>query len=133
MFKRVCVIGVGLIGGSFAKAARIHHLAQSIVGFGRVDDLENLQLAKQLGVIDEFYTDIANALESTDCVVLATPVASTQHILSLLKPFWSSDCVYFDVGSTKGNVMDAAVHVFGEVPENFILAHPIAGAEQSGV
>ena len=42
MFKRVCVIGVGLIGGSFAKAARIHHLAQSIVGFGRVDDLENL-------------------------------------------------------------------------------------------
>ena len=57
MFKRVCVIGVGLIGGSFAKAARIHHLAQSIVGFGRVDDLENLQLAKQLGVIDEFYTD----------------------------------------------------------------------------
>ena len=133
MFKRVCVIGVGLIGGSFAKAARIHHLAQSIVGFGRVDDLENLQLAKQLGVIDEFYTDIASALESTDCVVLATPVASTQHILSLLKPCWSSDCVYFDVGSTKGNVMDAAVHVFGEVPENFILAHPIAGAEQSGV
>jgi prephenate dehydrogenase len=131
MFKRVCVIGVGLIGGSFAKAARIHHLAQSIVGFGRIDDLENLQLAKQLGVIDEFYTDIANALESTDCVVLATPVASTQHILSLLKPFWSSDCVYFDVGSTKGNVMDAAVHVFGEVPENFILAHPIAGAEQN--
>jgi len=108
-------------------------LAQSIVGFGRVDDLENLQLAKQLGVIDEFYTDIASALESTDCVVLATPVASTQRILSLLKPFWSSDCVYFDVGSTKGNVMDAAVHVFGEVPENFILAHPIAGAEQSGV
>jgi prephenate dehydrogenase len=133
MFKRVCVIGVGLIGGSFAKAARIHHLAQSIVGFGRVDDLENLQLAKQLGVIDEFYTDIASALESTDCVVLATPVASTQRILSLLKPFWSSDCVYFDVGSTKGNVMDAAIHVFGEVPDNFILAHPIAGAEQSGV
>ncbi|MEN9898954.1 MAG: hypothetical protein RLZZ66_2603 [Pseudomonadota bacterium] len=133
MFKRVCVIGVGLIGGSFAKAARIHHLAQSIVGFGRIDDVENLQLAKQLGVIDEFYTDIVSALDGVDCVVLAIPVASTQGILKLLKPFWTSDCVYFDVGSTKGSVMDAAMSVFGEMPANFILAHPVAGAEKSGV
>ncbi len=133
MFKRICVIGVGLIGGSFAKAVRAHNLAAQIVGFGRADDVDNLRLAQTLGVIDEFYTDIALAVDGADCVVLATPVASTQSILALLKPIWSTECVYFDVGSTKGNVMAAATCVFGEVPENFILAHPIAGAEQSGV
>ncbi|MDD5229629.1 MAG: prephenate dehydrogenase/arogenate dehydrogenase family protein [Methylococcales bacterium] len=133
MFKRVCVIGVGLIGGSIAKAARANGLVETLVGFGRLDDVENLQLAKDLNVIDEFYTDIETAVTEADCVIIATPVAATENILRLLKPFWSKDTVYFDVGSTKGNVVAAAETVFGFVPDNFIPAHPIAGAENSGV
>ncbi len=133
MFKRVCVIGVGLIGGSIAKAARVNELVGTFVGFGRIDDVENLQLAKDLNVIDEFYTDIETAVKAADCVIIATPVVATESILRLLKPFWSDNTIYFDVGSTKGNVIDAAKAVFGFVPNNFIPAHPIAGAENSGV
>jgi prephenate dehydrogenase len=133
MFKKLCVIGVGLIGGSIAKSARANNLVETIVGFGRVDDVENLQLAKELNVIDAFYTDIEEAVKEADCVIIATPVAATENILKLLKPFWSSETLYTDVGSTKGNVIDAAKAVFGFVPDNFIPAHPIAGAENSGV
>lgn len=133
MFKKLCVIGVGLIGGSVAKAARANHLVDEIVGFGRSNDLENLQLAKELNVIDAFFTEIAPAVENADCVIIATPVAATESVLKSLKTFWSESTIYSDVGSTKGNVVDAAKAVFGEVPANFIPAHPIAGAENSGV
>jgi len=133
MFNKLCIIGVGLIGGSIAKTARLQKQASSIVGFGREQDLQNLQAAKQIGVIDAFYLDIAQALENTDCVVIATPVASIEAVLTLLKPFWSNNTVYTDVGSTKGNVLAAAQAVFGKVPDNFVPAHPIAGGEQSGV
>jgi prephenate dehydrogenase len=133
MFKKLCVIGVGLMGGSIAKAARENNLVEKVVGFGRVNDLENLQLAKKLRVVDEFFTDIEAAVFDADCVVIATPVAATEHILKQLKPFWSQSAIYTDVGSTKGNVIEAAKTIFGEVPSNFIPAHPIAGAENSGV
>ena len=133
MFKKICVIGVGLIGGSIAKAARTQNLVETIVGFGRLDDVENLQIAKDLSVIDEFYTDIEAAICNADCVIIATPVAATESIFKMLKPFWSTETVYFDVGSTKGNVIEAAEKVFGFMPPNFIPAHPIAGAENSGV
>lgn len=133
MFNKLCIIGVGLIGGSIAKGARLHNLASAIVGYGRNDDLQNLQTARQMGVIDNYYLDIASAVQDADCVIIATPVASMAAILTLLKPYWSEHAVYSDVGSTKGNVLVAAKSVFGHMPANFIPAHPIAGAEQSGV
>ncbi|MDD2724038.1 MAG: bifunctional prephenate dehydrogenase/3-phosphoshikimate 1-carboxyvinyltransferase [Methylovulum sp.] len=133
MFNKLCIIGVGLIGGSIAKTARLHNLATNIVGFGREEDLQNLQTAKQTGVIDEFYLDIAEAVTEADLVLLATPVASIANILKLLHPHWSSSTIYTDVGSTKGSVLAAAEAVFGYVPDNFVPAHPIAGGEQSGV
>lgn len=133
MFKKLCLIGVGLIGGSVAKAARENHLVETIVGFGRIDDLDNLQRAKELKVINEFFTDLAPAVENADLIIIATPVAATESVLKSLKPFWSGNAIYSDVGSTKGNVIEAAKNVFGQVPSNFIPAHPIAGAENSGV
>ncbi|MDD2800647.1 MAG: prephenate dehydrogenase/arogenate dehydrogenase family protein [Methylococcales bacterium] len=133
MFDRLCIIGVGLIGGSIARAARLNGLSQTIVGFGRPEDLANLQTAKQLGVIDEYYLDLAEAVKNVDCVVIATPVASIKAIFTLLQPLWSAQTIYTDVGSTKGSVLAAAEQVFGEIPPNLIPAHPIAGAEQSGV
>ncbi len=133
MFNKLCIIGVGLIGGSIAKSARAHKLATTIVGFGREADVQNLQTAKQIGVIDDYYVDIAAAVAGADAVVIATPVASITAVLALLKPFWSSQTIYTDVGSTKGSVLAAAQTVFGYVPDNFVPAHPIAGGEQSGV
>ena len=133
MFKRLCVIGTGLIGGSIARAARAQGLCEEIVAFGREKNLPNLQLAKDIGVIDRFYTDMAGALEHADLVILATPVGSMQSIFESIKPFWNSHAIYSDAGSTKGSVIDAISSVFGEVPANFVPAHPIAGAERSGV
>ncbi len=133
MFNKLCIIGVGLIGGSVARSARLQHLARTIVGYGREQDLQNLQTAQQLGVIDEYFLDIADAVANADGVLIATPVSHIESTLALLKPLWSVDTLYTDVGSTKSNVLSAAKNVFGKVPPNFVAAHPIAGAEQSGV
>jgi prephenate dehydrogenase len=133
MFDRLCIIGVGLIGGSMARAARRCGLSRQIVGYGREQDLENLQTAKRLQVIDDYYLNIGQALENADCVVIAAPVGSVAGILALLKPFWTENAIYTDVGSTKGSVIEAAKQVFGAVPDNLVPAHPIAGAEKSGV
>ncbi len=133
MFDKLCIIGVGLMGGSVARAARLKGLSKSIVGYGRIEDQQNLETAKRLGVIDEYTWHIDIAVQDADCVVIATPVESIESILSLLKPIWSERTIYTDVGSTKGSVVNAAQRVFGVIPSNLVLTHPIAGAEQSGV
>jgi prephenate dehydrogenase len=135
MFNKLCIIGVGLIGGSIAKNARQNNLTKTIVGFGREQDEENLKTAKELGVIDEYYLNLAEAVLEADCVIIATPVASFQTIFQTLKQqnLWSEKTIYTDVGSTKGNIIAAASQIFGFVPDNFVPAHPIAGAENSGV
>ena len=132
MFNKLCIIGVGLIGGSIAKSARQKKLAKTIVGFGRSEDIENLKHAKDLKIIDDYYTDIQQAVKNADCVIMATPVGSFETIFKLLKPYWSEKTIYTDTGSTKGSVIKSAQAVFGFVPINFVPAHPIAGAEQSG-
>ncbi|MDT4328366.1 prephenate dehydrogenase [Methylomonas sp. MED-D] len=133
MFERLCIIGVGLIGGSIAKAARAEGLCKQVVALGREKNLPNMQRAVELGVIDAFYTDPAQAMAGTDCVIICTPVGSMQAIFEQLKPYWNSQTLYSDAGSTKGSVVEAARAVFGKVPSNFVPAHPIAGAERSGV
>lgn len=133
MFKKLCIIGVGLMGGSIACAARKQNLCQSIVGLGRESGRKNLQLAKRRGVIDEFYVDTHSAVENADLVIIATPVGSFENIFSQLKPYWSDQAIYSDAGSTKLSVIAAVENIFGKVPDNFVPAHPIAGAEQSGV
>lgn len=133
LFNKLCVIGVGLIGGSIAKSARSLRLVNTVVGFGREQDLPNLHTAQQLGVIDSLHLDLAEAVAEADGVVIATPVASIAAVLQALQPHWRDGCIYTDVGSTKGNVVAAAQAVFGTVPANFVPAHPIAGGEHSGV
>jgi len=133
MFKKICIIGIGLIGGSIARAAREQDLCSNIVAFGRKSGIKNLQTAKDLAVIDEFYTDIEAAVKDADCIVICTPVGVIENIFNQLKPFWNESALYTDAGSTKASVVTAAEKVFGKVPDNFIPAHPIAGAESSGV
>lgn len=133
MFERLCIIGVGLIGGSIARAAREQGLCRQVVAYGGEKNLPNLQRAVDLGVIDRFHTSIAEALTGSDCVIIATPVGTMPAILEQLKPYWNNATLYSDAGSTKGSVVDAIRAVFGEVPSNFVPAHPIAGAEKSGV
>jgi prephenate dehydrogenase len=133
MFNNLCIIGVGLIGGSVARAAKKRGLAKRIIGYGRQSDLQNLLLAKKLGVLDEYSLDITEALTDVDCIIIATPGGAIESIFGLIKPYWNSKIIISDVGSTKINVYSAAERVFGEIPGNLVPAHPIAGAEQSGV
>ncbi len=133
MFKKICIIGVGLIGGSVARAARKNGLCAEITAYGRAQDLTNLQRAQELKVIDSYSLDLSIAVSEADCVLIATPVGAMTTIFKQLLPFWSDKALYMDVGSTKGNVIDALNFVFDDMPANFVPAHPIAGAEQSGV
>jgi len=133
MFNKICIIGIGLIGGSIARAAREQGLCDYIVAFGRAKGIKNLQTAKRIGVIDEYYLDIESAVKEADCVIICTPVGVIEAIFKQLQPFWNEQAIYTDAGSTKVSVISAAKTVFGEVPANFVPAHPIAGAERSGV
>ncbi|MBN2701251.1 MAG: prephenate dehydrogenase [Methylohalobius sp. ZOD2] len=131
MLDRLCIIGVGLIGGSVALAARSKGLAREIVGVDR--DFGTLRQAKSLGAIDAGFQTAAEGVYQSDGVVIATPVGKVQAVFEALAPVWSNQAFYTDVGSTKTNVVRAAEHVFGKMPANFVPAHPIAGRELSGV
>ncbi len=119
------------MGGSIALAAKARGLCQEIVGVDR--DGENLLQAVELGVIDDACVDAREGAEFADGIVIATPVGSVRPVFESLRPVWSDKAFYTDVGSTKSSVVKAAEAVFGEVPKNFVPAHPIAGRELSGV
>jgi prephenate dehydrogenase len=131
MIERLCIIGVGLIGGSVARAARAQALCREIVGVDA--DTENLRKALESGVIDSGYYDVKQGAADADLIIIATPVGIFDAIFAGLKPVWPSRAVVTDAGSTKCNVIESAERIFGEVPENFVPGHPIAGAERSGV
>ncbi|KPK40862.1 MAG: prephenate dehydrogenase [Gammaproteobacteria bacterium SG8_47] len=129
--KRLCVIGVGLIGGSLARALRAAQAVEEIVGCGR--DEAHLQRAQALGVIDRYVMDPAQAVGDADVVVVAVPVGACEGIFRAIAPGLAADTVVTDVGSTKGSVVDAAQRAFGRLPACFVPGHPIAGNERSGV
>ncbi len=131
MISRLCIVGVGLIGGSLARALKAAGAVGEVVGYGR--DVEQLQLARQLGVIDRYAADIASAVRDADVVVLSVPVGAMAGVLRQLAPHLAPHTVLTDVGSTKGSVVAAATEVFGNVPATFVPGHPIAGTEKSGV
>lgn len=133
--NKVLIFGVGLIGGSLALALKKAGAPPHIVGIGRNQD--TLATALSLGVIDEAQTDIALAMQGTDIVVIATPVAQTPEILATIAPHIKADTVITDVGSTKsdiaGYVEKASQTLSPEFQSQFVGGHPIAGAEKSGV
>lgn len=129
--RHLCIIGVGLIGGSVARAARARGLARSITGIDA--NPVNLRSALESGVIDAALPGVTEAVADADFVMIAAPVGSTEGILRELQPVWSERAVYTDAGSTKRDVVVAAERVFGRIPVNFVPGHPIAGAERSGV
>lgn len=129
--NRLCIIGVGLIGGSLARALRAASAVTEIVGCGRSAD--ELVKAKSLGVIDIAETNIARAAQGADIVVVAVPVGAMESVFSQLASKLAPATILTDVGSTKGNVVAAAQRVFGTLPPAFVPGHPIAGTEKNGV
>ena len=130
MINKITIIGVGLIGGSLAKAIKENNLAKVVFGFGR--DLNRLEKAKKANVIDQFSINLKDAINDSDIVIIATPVGSFKEILSEIKPFLTSKIVISDVGSTKTNIASIVSQTLGDYSNCFIPAHPIAGKEKSG-
>ena len=131
VFGRLVVVGLGLIGGSFAKGMRESGLCAEVVG---VDlDAASRALAVELGVVDRCETDLALACKGADVIQLAVPILAMEKMLALLAGMDLGPAILTDVGSAKGNVVRAATQAFGGMPARFVPGHPIAGSEQSGV
>lgn len=130
LFNKVVIFGVGLIGGSFALALRKAKAVREVVGFGRSE--QTLVNAMHLGVIHRIGKDMAAEVSTADLIVLATPVGQMAELMAGIVPHLGPHTLITDGGSTKGDVVrDAYAQLGGKVAQ-FIPAHPIAGAEQSG-
>ncbi len=129
--RRLCIIGVGLIGGSLARALRQAKAVDTVVGAGRHP--AHLQRAVELDVIDEFTTDLAAAVDGADMVVIAVPLKAIRPVLKAIAGRLAPEAILTDVGSAKQCVVDDVRDIFGHLPGTFIPGHPIAGTECSGV
>ncbi len=128
---RLCVIGVGLIGGSLARALRARGVVEEIVGCGR--HTANLERAVELGVIDRYDTDPASAVKDADMVVVAVPLGNMATVFAAIAGHLADGAIVTDAGSAKQSVIDDAQAAFGGMPAWFVPGHPIAGTENSGV
>ena len=131
LINHLTIIGVGLIGGSLAKALRFENAVGHITGFGRTES--SLQRAQALGVVDSWSLDLGTAVEQAEVVVIASPVNAISSTFQKLKSCLGDNAIVTDAGSVKGPIVDAAVSGLGDKIVNFVPGHPIAGKEQSGV
>lgn len=129
--NKITIIGVGLIGGSFAKGLKQAGLVKTVMGFGQNES--NLQKAIELGVIDEYSTDIQTAVAGSDLIMLAVPLGVMETMLEEMRPYLKQGVIITDGGSAKSSVINSAIKVFGHLPDFFVPGHPIAGKEKSGV
>ena len=128
-FDHVSIVGVGLLGGSLAKAMRKLGLAKSLVGYGR--SKANLEEAKSLGIIDHVASNIQSAVRDADLIVLCSPVRAMGQLIIKMNPHIKPGCLVTDVGSVKEPLVR---EVEALIPKDvfFVGAHPIAGSEKSG-
>ena len=129
---RLTVVGLGLIGASFAKAIREQGLCGEVVGVD--SDPAVCRAALQMGLVDRGETSLLEGCRGADVIMLAVPVLAASKILQqLAKDPATRDAVITDVGSVKGVFARAAEQAFGQLPAGLVPGHPIAGSERSGV
>jgi len=126
LFKKVGIVGTGLIGGSIALAIRKKRLAGEVVGISR--RRKSIRDAKSRGAIDRGSQDL-KIIRGCDAVILATPVETIIKMEPAISKLVSRDCLVTDVGSTKVEI----VKVFSKIFPNFIGSHPLAGSEKTGI
>jgi prephenate dehydrogenase len=131
MFEQLGLIGCGLMGGSFARALKQAGLVRRVVGYSKSPS--TTARARQLGVIDAEASSALMAVSGADLVLLAVPVAATESTLKAIRHLINPDMLIVDVGSTKGDVVDAVRRTLKHDAQVFVPCHPIAGREVSGV
>jgi len=129
MFKKVCIIGCGLIGSSLARAIKKNNLAEKIVSSNRSDAVNKKVI--ELKIVDDSSSDTKKMADGSDLVVIATPLSSYEDVISKIKNSLKNGVILTDVGSVKENILNL---VEKNIPEDisWIPSHPIAGTEESG-
>jgi len=131
LVKSIGIIGLGLIGGSFARALKSAQMVERVFGFDA--HASEAELAVRLGVIDEACKNLPELATNSQIIVLATPVKTIETLLRELAPYLTGEHVLTDMGSVKAPVVATVRRVFGELLPGFVPGHPIAGSEKSGV
>jgi prephenate dehydrogenase len=129
VFKRVSIVGLGLLGGSWGLALKQNGFSGTVRGCDRKDVL---QQALSRRVIDVGFEDVTETVRDADLVILATPVAEILHLIPTLQPVISMNALVTDVGSTKHLICERASQVFRGTGL-FLGGHPMAGKERSGL
>ena len=129
MFKKVTIIGCGLIGSSLARAIKKNNLSLKIVSSNRSDDVNKKVL--ELNIVDDSSSDTTKITEGSDLIIIATPLSSYKDVILKIKDSLKSGVILTDVGSVKENVTNL---IEKSIPHNvsWIPSHPIAGTEKSG-
>ena len=130
MINNLCIIGVGLIGGSLALALKKAGYVKTVTGLGR--NIENLSKAKKMGILDSYETDYAKAVSHADMVFVSVPLGAMTEVFKKILPHLQTHAIVTDGGSAKHTVIDSAIDVFGYRINQFVPGHPIAGTEKSG-
>ena len=129
MFKKVCIIGCGLIGSSIARAIRKNRLSSKIVSSNR-SDIINKKVIK-LRIVDDSSSDTKKMVKDSDLIIICTPLSSYEDVISKIKNSLKNGAILTDVGSVKKEIIYS---VEKNIPKNisWISSHPIAGTEESG-
>ena len=130
--QTVLIIGLGLIGGSLAKALKHHQACHRVLAYGRQEQPLKVALTEQ--VIDGYALELHEVLGSADIIVIATPLGSYSSIFAMMHEYSTlmNQAIVTDVGSVKSSVIHALLSEYKELLPRFVPGHPIAGSEQSG-
>ncbi len=129
IFKKVTIVGVGLMGGSLGLALKKYKIAKQVVGLSYRQS--SLVQALKIKAIDVGLTDTQKAIKGSDLVILATPVNAIIKLLPTIKPHLKRGCIVTDVGSVKGKIVEEAERILPH-PGFFVGSHPLAGSEKKG-
>lgn len=129
-WKKISLIGVGLLGGSLGLAIKRHRLATQVAGYVRRP--ESVAECQALGVVDAATLDLAQAVQDADLVILCTPLAQMRGLMEQALPALKPGAIVTDVGSVKGSVVQELEPLAAKAGARFVGSHPMAGAEKMG-
>jgi prephenate dehydrogenase len=130
-FRKITIVGVGLLGGSIGLAARKFGIAGEIAGYVRRE--KSIAECEKVGAMDYAITDLLAAVSNADLVILCTPLAQMRSLAEQFLPALKRGAIITDVGSVKSGVVRELESLAGKAGAHFIGSHPMAGAEKTGV
>jgi len=130
-FRKIAIIGVGLLGGSIGLAVKSRRLAREVAGFVRRP--ASLKDCEKAGAVDYATTDLLAAVSNADLVILCTPLSQMRQRVAELLPALKRGAIVTDVGSVKAGVVRELESLIQKSGAHFVGSHPMAGAEKTGV